>query len=170
MFKQLILPILGVMAFIVLVGLLSKNSASLNWGKYLNSTNSGSPTPVITKVITVAGKNINVEIANTQTTREKGLGGRASLSEDNGMLFVFDTKDVTETFWMKGMLFPLDMIWIANGKVVAINKNIPVPASGTPDDKLVDYSPGRPIDYVLEVNAGFSDKNNIKVGQSLSGL
>jgi uncharacterized membrane protein (UPF0127 family) len=73
---------------------------------------------------------------------------------------------------MKDMLIPLDFIWVANGKIVKIDKNVPAPAPNTPDGNLKTYSPGTPIDYVLEVNAGFSDKNNIKVGDSvnLSGI
>ena len=59
------------------------------------------------------------------------------------------------------------MIWIADGKIVAINKNIPKPAPNTPDNQLKTYSPGQFIDRVLEVNAGFADKNKIKVGDSV---
>ena len=62
------------------------------------------------------------------------------------------------------MLIPLDIIWIGNGKIVKIDENVPAPVAGTSDSKLLNYSPGSPIDYVLEVNAGFSDKNNFKVG------
>lgn len=168
MFKQIILPILGVLVFIVVVGLLVKKSTSLG----LTNIFAPQPSAIPGKTITIDTTQINVQIADTAESRVAGLSGVASLNEDDGMLFVFDTKGVTPLFWMKDMLIPLDLIWIGNGKIIKIDKNVPIPSPGTPDNNLQTYSPGAPIDYVLEVNAGFSDKNNINVGDSvdLSGI
>ncbi|HKB88836.1 MAG TPA: DUF192 domain-containing protein [Patescibacteria group bacterium] len=162
MVKQLLLPLAGVAVFIILVGLFTQNPSKLGLGKYF-------PTAVIEqqKSMTVGSKTIQVEVVNTEQTREKGLGGRSSLGTDNGMLFVFDTKPVTPTFWMKDMLIPLDMIWISDSKIVKIDKHVPNQPANTPDEKLPIYTPGRAVDYVLEVNSGFSDSNNIKVGDSV---
>ena len=159
MFKSIFAPILAVIAFIVLVGYFYKNPQKLSI-----------QTPL--KNIKIAEINIPVEIADTDEKRTKGLSGKSSLDEKSGMLFVFEKKGIIPIFWMKDMLIPIDMIWIREGKVVKIDKNVPAPVAGTPDSKLVNYSPGTPIDYVLEVNAGFSDKNNLKVGDSvdLSGI
>lgn len=159
MVKNLFLPLLAVAAFIILVGIFTQKSAGLGFGKYMQT----SATPQ-SNTMTVGSKTIQIDIANTETAREKGLGGVSSLPADHGMLFVFDSKPVAATFWMKGMLIPLDMIWISNNKVIAINKNVPILPPGTPDNALPTYSPGQPVDYVLEVNAGFSDQNNITVG------
>ena len=82
------------------------------------------------------------------------------------MLFVFETKNVTPSFWMKDMQIPLDLIWIKDGKIVKIDKNAPV-EKDVPDNKLKIYSAGSPIDYVLEVNAGYSEKNIIGEGSSV---
>jgi len=168
MFKQIILPILGVLVFIVVVGLLVKKSASPGL------TNFFAPQPgaIPVKTITIDATQIDVQIADTAEKRVAGLSGVASLKENGGMLFVFDTKGITPLFWMKGMLIPLDLIWIGEGVIVKIDKNIPIPAPDTADNNLQTYSPGSPIDYVLEVNAGFSDKNKINVGDSvdLSGI
>lgn len=102
-----------------------------------------------------------VDIAETPEEKARGLSGRPSLGEKEGMLFVF--KDNSRpVFWMKDMLIPLDFIWIAQGKVIYIQENIPAPESGTPDFKLPFYEPPSGIDYVLEVNAGFVRENNIK--------
>ena len=163
MVKQLLLPLAGVALFIIIVGMFSQKSSSLDWGKYL-STN----TPKETQSMTVGSKTITVEIANTTSLRERGLSGRSSLAENTGMLFVFETKPVTPTFWMKDMAIPLDIIWIKDGKVVKLDKKVPFPAPGTADSSLKTYPAGVPIDYVLEVNAGFSDKNNLKVGDSVA--
>lgn len=158
MFKTIILPIIGVAAFIIVVGVFMKKAPTFNQNQIQN------------KAITINNTSINVEVADTQEKRVKGLSGRTSLDNNTGMLFVFDTKSINTAFWMKDMLIPLDIIWIKDGKIIKIDKNIPAPASGTPDNKLIVYKPNQTVDFVLEVNAGFSDKNSIKVGQSLSGL
>src|SRR5574337_1763101 len=69
---------------------------------------------------------IRVEVARTAREQARGLGGRASLPRGEGMLFPFDAIE-RRTFWMKGMLIPLDIVWIREGKVVTINANIPPP-------------------------------------------
>lgn len=131
------------------------------------------PIPNTTKVetqkssyVTINSKKISVKVVKTAEEKAKGLSGTAQLGEDEGMLFEFNPK-TRVSFWMKDMLIPLDMIWIVNGKVVDIDKNVPVPEPGTPDARLETYYPDVDIEYVLEVNAGFSDENNIKVGDSV---
>lgn len=116
------------------------------------------------KNIELAGQNIKVELALTLADQEKGLGGRASLGENQGMLFAFDHLDRYH-FWMKDMKFPLDMIWIGEDmKVVYIKKD------ATPESYPQSFGPSISDDfakYVLEINAGFADKNNLKVGDSV---
>lgn len=162
MVKQLLLPLAGVAAFIILVGLLVKDS-----GNIVIPGITPTPTPSAQKTITVGDTKLNVEIADTKAKRELGLGGRNNLSENTGMLFVFDSKQTIPSFWMKDMLIPLDIIWISKNKVIKIDKNVPAPVQGTSDSKLTIYNPGQPIDYVLEVNTGFSDANHITVGSSV---
>src|SRR5690349_12394377 len=65
----------------------------------------------LTPRITIDNATFSVVVAKTPEEREKGLSGRDSLAQNSGMLFVFDHPD-TYTFWMKGMKFPLDMIFI----------------------------------------------------------
>lgn len=163
MFKQIILPILLVVVFIVAVGIFVQKSSSLNFF----ATRTPQSTILPGKTITVGSKTIQVQIANTETEREQGLSGVASLDANSGMLFIFDA-NVTAVFWMRNMLIPLDMIWIESGKVVRIDKNIPIPAPNTPNAQLKTYSAGQPVDHVLEVNAGFSDTNKIKVGDRVN--
>ena len=159
MIKQVLLPILGVIIFIVVVGMFVNKSTSFSFPGVI----SPSPTPS-SETITIGGKTIQVQIAKTQDQRTKGLSGVSKLDKNSGMLFVFDTKKTSPAFWMKDMLIPLDMIWINDNKIVKIDKDIPAPTLGTLDTKLTVYSPGQPIDYVLEVNAGFSNLNSLKVG------
>ena len=164
MVKNLFLPILGVIAFIIAVGLFSRNSSQVNIGKY---TGFASPAPAV-KEIKIGSATVNVEIADTLDKRAKGLSGRNSMDAGYGMLFVFDAKDTPPVFWMKDMRFPLDFIWISADKIVKIDKNVLNPGAGTPDAELLRYSAPVPVDYVLEVNAGFTDKNNIKVGDPVN--
>lgn len=117
--------------------------------------------------VTIGETVIKVEIADTQEKRAKGLGGRQTLATDSGMLFIFDRVD-KHGFWMKGLSFPLDFIWIKDQKVVDIYKNAPPVASGQQDKELPIYVPSEPVNMVLEVNAGFSDSHNIKVGDTVS--
>lgn len=162
MIKQLLLPLAAVAAFIVLVGVFTQKQSSINWSKYFPGISS-----VQQKTVTIGDKIIQVEIANTDSSRGKGLSSRSSLPTDSGMLFVFNSKQITPIFWMKDMIIPIDIIWISGDKIVKIDKSAAAPEPGTKDDELTKYSPGMPIDYVLEVNSGFAVTNNIKVGDSV---
>ncbi len=151
--KNILLPILGVAVFIVFVGVLTQK---LQGSK------------VSSKQVTVGNTKVTVEVVKTGEERQKGLSGRTTLDANSGMLFVFAQKKVFPSFWMKDMLFPLDIIWIADGKVTKIDKNVPIPKPEANQlSTLALYNPDKPIDYVLEVNAGFSDKNKFQVGDSV---
>ena len=80
------------------------------------------------------------------------------------MLFVFD-KPGQYPFWMKDMNFAIDIIWIGEDlRVVYIKKD------ARPELYPETYTPTENAKYVLEVPAGFSEKNNLKVGDSASFL
>jgi len=103
---------------------------------------------------------VKVELALTEKQREKGLMFRKKMSENAGMLFVFDTDDV-KTFWMKNTLIPLDMIFIDKSlKIVGIVENAE-PQTLSPRSV---YIPSR---YVLEVNGGFSKKQGLAAGDQV---
>lgn len=107
---------------------------------------------------------IEIETALSKEQQSLGLGNRDFLLEGKGMLFIY-LNAAERIFWMKRMRFPLDIIWIANKKIVFIEKNIPPPLPFQKDSDLPTYGKGIVADMVLEVPAGFSDKNLIKVGQ-----
>ena len=111
---------------------------------------------------------LNAEIAATPEARRQGLSGHAPLNDNEGMLFVFDAP-APQTFLMINMLFPLDIIWIGAGKrVIGITRDVPAPQLGTSSDKLPLYSSPSPAQYVLEVNAGWSGKHGVKVGDEVT--
>lgn len=136
-----------------------------------NPTSLGSVTPFtgaqpVAQQVKINETVINVEVADTQALRTQGLSGRDQLDADSGMLFIFDSPKQYQ-FWMKGMKFPLDFIFINSGKVVDILRNVPVQPAGTPDSNLPVYEPVVPVDMMLEVNANFADSHGIKVGDSV---
>lgn len=105
------------------------------------------------------GENVlNIEIADTNEEREKGLSGRIELKESDGMLFVFK-KDGIYGIWMKGMNFPLDIAWLdKNKKIVWIEKNV------LPESYPKIFNSASPSLYVLETNANFFENHQIKIG------
>ena len=79
------------------------------------------------------------------------------------MLFLYDTPDYYQ-FWMKGMAFPLDIIFIRDSTIVTIARNVPPPIG---DSELPRYGPDEPADKVLEINAGLCDKYGIQEGDTV---
>lgn len=119
------------------------------------------------KVVTINAAKINVEIADTQDKRTKGLGGRDSLATNSGMLFIFPKED-RYSFWMKGTRFPLDIIWIKGNNIVDILTNAKPPENGQKDETLPLFQPVVAIDKVLEVGAGSVDRLQIRVGDKIA--
>ena len=68
---------------------------------------------------------------------------------------------------MKGMEFPIDIMWIAGDTIADIIPNIPPPIPGQGDDTLERYSSTVEVDKVLETNAGFVIQNNIQKGDKI---
>lgn len=112
--------------------------------------------------IKIKGQEFRVEIANTPYLRSKGLSGRELLPEDAGMLFVFEDSAV-QTFWMKEMKFSLDIIWIRDNRIVGIERNVQ-PEPGKSVFSLTTYHSPAPVNRVLEINAGLSEKYGFEVG------
>ncbi len=109
-------------------------------------------------------KNLTVEVVNTTSSVEKGLGGRQEIGSD-GMLFVFPKK-ARYGFWMLNMKFDIDIIWISNGKVVRIT-----PMTDPPGDSPgPSYYPPQPVEMVLEVPGGMTTNWQLQVGDSFELL
>lgn len=119
--------------------------------------------PIGEKAI-INGHTIRLELAVTESEKEKGLGYRDSLATDSGMLFVY-THPERYGFWMKGMRFPLDFIWINGTNVVDVSERIPQPVSD--NVQPVSLAPHVPADKVLEVNAGVIEALGIRAGDTV---
>lgn len=108
-------------------------------------------------MVSIHGKEYVLEIADTDSKRSLGLGERDSLCQPCAMLFVFD-RPGKYSFWMKGMRFPLDIVWLSGDEVVHIERNIPADSPST-------YPPLHPADRVLEFNAG--EMEDLSVGDTV---
>jgi len=105
---------------------------------------------------------ITIAFATTPSEHEQGTSGTKQLNFDQGMLFVFDSATMP-AFWMKDMNYPLDIIWIdQDKKVIGVSENL------DPKTYPKTYSPNGPIEYVLEVSAGFYKTNDIHIGDVLT--
>lgn len=117
------------------------------------------------EILKIGSRQIEIETVSTQKKIQQGLSGRESLPANSGMYFVLGEARKA-TFWMKEMKFSLDIIWINDGKITAIEKNAPIPA-GTNIPTF--NSPGL-VTHVLEVNTGFTDRYSIKIGDKVELL
>ncbi len=129
-----------------------------------NTGDSTSPHTAQQSKVTIGSTTISVEIARTPQERAQGLSHRTSLDENRGMLFLFEKPDLY-AFWMPNMKFPIDIIWIdTNNTIVDIHENVP-----PLQNELYPtyYKPQHPAISVLEVNAGFGKRHNIKTGDKI---
>lgn len=112
-------------------------------------------------VLTINDVKVKVEFAKTSEQQAKGLMFRRELCENCGMLFIFHPSRIS--MWMKNTYIPLDMIFAGqDGKIICIRNGVP--------HSLEPIDCADNIKYVLEVNAGFAKRNDIKSGDYIRGL
>jgi len=101
--------------------------------------------------------NFNLEIADTEASRERGLMFRTSLAPDAGMLFDYHHEQQA-FFWMQNTLIPLDMIFIGeDGTVKTIHINArPMDTTAIPSQV--------PVRFVLEIAGGRSEEIGLRIG------
>ena len=99
---------------------------------------------------------VQAEAVRTPERLFLGLSYRKELPEGRGMLFFMPETEV-QTFCMRGMLIPLDLIWISDGRVAGLTRNVPATFPG-------DLTSPVPVSHVLEVPGGFADRHGIKAG------
>ncbi len=102
---------------------------------------------------------VQVELADTDAKRERGLMFRKELADGHGMLFLFD-EEGEHSFWMKDTLIPLDLIFVDTaGRVTGIV------ARARP--LTLEPRIGGPSRMVLEVPGGWAAANGVKVGDRM---
>lgn len=105
---------------------------------------------------------IKIEVAATASQQYLGLSKRKSLCTNCGMLFIFPNKE-NQTFVMRNMEFPLDIIFIDDDTIIDIASNLS-PEGETPKR---EYRSSAPVNRVLELPGDYSRQNNIKVGDKI---
>ncbi len=104
---------------------------------------------------------LQVQIADSEPRRIRGLMFQDQLPYDQGMIFVFE-KPGLYSLWMLNMQFSLDMIWFdQDGKIVHIEKDVPPCKTALEIATCQSVIPDEEAVYVLEVTSGFIDQNNI---------
>ncbi len=125
--------------------------------------------PLQTAEILVGGVPLAVELAYLPQDTARGLGYRDGLAPGTGMLFLFE-EPAPRSFWMKGMRFCLDIIWVEDGAIQGAAENVCPDAEGTEDaDRPSQRSPV-PVRYVLEVPAGWLQANGFGAGTPVENL
>lgn len=117
-----------------------------------------------TRVDVVVGDSVlDTELVVTSDQQSLGLGYRNSLGTDSAMLFV--NEDAAQrSFWMKGMRFCLDILWIEDGIIVGAAENTCPDPEGTADADRLRVSSPSPVTFVLELNAGWLQDHGYGVG------
>jgi len=114
----------------------------------------GFPEARKTTEITVGSTPVLVDLALTPAQQQLGLGYRNGLESGTGMFFVFPESS-DRTFWMKGMRFCLDIIWIEGGEITGAAESVCPDPEGTLDAERQRFPSGQAVSNVLEVPAGW---------------
>ncbi|TCV01642.1 hypothetical protein EV686_102355 [Paracandidimonas soli] len=115
-----------------------------------------------TASLTLKQREIRVEVAATDASRNQGLMFRTSLPPDHGMLFAFDTPSRT-CFWMKNTLIPLSIAFIdGTGRIINILDMQP--------HSLDNHCPESAMRYALEMPKGWFRDAGIEAGDKVEGL
>ena len=118
----------------------------------------------LTTVVYPNGTHIQVELADTDEKRARGLMFRDQLANDRGMLFIF-SEPGQWSFWMKNTKVPLDILWLDHKKkIVDLAENVP----GCVGDPCLQYLPAHDASYVLEVPAGSVKRQKLAKGMQLT--
>jgi uncharacterized membrane protein (UPF0127 family) len=117
--------------------------------------------------ILVGDQELSVEVADTPEKITLGLSYRDEIGTD-GLLFVMPSKDIP-SFWMRGMHFGLDFVWISDDgvggyEVVDISENVPAPEDPNNLATLEIIQPKEAVTHVLEVPEGWVENSGIEIG------
>jgi uncharacterized membrane protein (UPF0127 family) len=114
--------------------------------------------------VEINGKKLKLIVAKKPDTMVKGLSWIKKIPFD-GMIFFFG-ESIEISFWMRGMNFPIDIVWVSNNIIIGVTENAK-PEPGVPEKALKLYpSPGK-VDMVIELSAGRAKQLNIKEGNIL---
>lgn len=114
--------------------------------------------------VVLRGERFSVEIADDGAERQRGLMFRERMDADDGMLFLFEQQEA-QAFWMKNTKIPLDILYFDQSwTLVGWSLSTPPCSLG---DQCPSYPSQAPARYVLELNAGISERLGVKLGDKL---
>jgi len=108
---------------------------------------------------------LSIGFATSSIAQNKGLGGCMEVPEKSGLYFPYDPPQMV-SFWMRGMLIPIDIIWIGENGVIGVEENVQPPDDIT-STQLPTFTPPAPVTGVLEVRAGGAQAYDVKVGDTV---
>jgi len=111
--------------------------------------------------VSVNGHSLSVELAITDSEKQKGLKNRKNLANDHGMLLILK-KPSDVCVWMEDTRIPLSAAFLdERGTIINLADMEPL--------NKTEHCSARPAKLILEVNRGWFDKSNIKPGMTVSG-
>lgn len=117
--------------------------------------------------VKLGDETVNLEVASSTQEIQDGLMWRTSLPETQGMVFLFPDRRAVR-FWMYNCFINLDMIFVKDGKIVDIAKNVPPCKSKTPEDCPLYPASGQvSVEKVIEVAGGFCDRHKVQIGDQV---
>jgi uncharacterized membrane protein (UPF0127 family) len=129
------------------------------------TTDSGSQASSRPRTAVINGVSFRLEIADDDATRAKGMAKRAFLPDDTGLLFIF-TQEALQTFWMKDVLIPLDVLFLDSSRKIVDIKTMR-PEIGVPENQLQRYLSAAPALYALEINGGLAKQLGLTKGMTV---
>ena len=117
--------------------------------------------------VKLGDQEVKLEVASSKEEIENGLMYRTSMPETQGMVFLFHPHRPV-AFWMYHTLISLDMLFVRDGKIVKICKQVP-PCKSEDPSKCPTYPAESTIDVseVIEVNGGYCERHGVKEGDSV---
>jgi len=155
-------PLLPIVFAVALVAC-GTDDPTVEQGPEPSATSSRQP-PSVVSIRTESGQaaTLQVEVADDDAERARGLMGVEELPADQGMAFVWD-EPVDTSFWMKDTSIPLSIaFWDTDGRVIAILDMQPCEADPCPT-----YGPGEPFIGAVEANLGWFEDHGVAVGDRL---
>ncbi len=115
--------------------------------------------------VELAGSRYQVELAQNDETRARGLMFREQMDANHGMLFIHEYQE-PQAYWMKNTKLPLDILYFdSERRLVSQQRDVPPCSAG---DACPPYPSFKPARYVLELNAGQAAKLKLQDGAVLT--
>jgi len=134
---------------------------ALAWALPAAADDQGEPQDLPATTLRVGMHSIRAQLALTPLQRQIGLMYRRSMSNQEGMLFVFDVAS-PQCFWMRNTLIPLSIAFLADdGTVVNLADMQPLSDES--------HCSAKPVRFALEMNQGWFARRGVKPGTRIAG-